>query len=67
MREPEKVGTAGTGKYQGFVWDGRRWVDPVTMEAGKFDPWDHTGLAWKIVVIVGVASALVYVSWPFVS
>ncbi len=56
----EQVGTAGTGKYEGFVWDGRRWVNPVTMEVGRFDPWQRTSLPWRIVLVAAVSVAIVY-------
>ena len=64
--EREKVGAVGTGKYEGYVWDGHHWVDPFTMKRGKFDSWQRTGFWWKAFVVVGVAGILVYVSLPFI-
>lgn len=63
--ERDKVGAVGTGKYEGYVWDGRHWVDPFTMKRGKFDSWQRTGIWWKAFVVFGVAGMLVYVSLPF--
>ena len=54
--EREKVGAVGTGKYEGYVWDGHHWVDPFTMKRGKFDSWQRTGIWWKAFVVVLICS-----------
>ena len=64
--EREKVGAVGTGKFEGYVWDGHHWVDPFTMKHGKFDSWQRTNIWWKAFVIVGCTAMLVVVSLPFI-
>lgn len=63
--EREKVGAVGTGKYEGYVWDGRHWVDPFTMKHGKFDPWQRTSLPWRIFLIAVALVFILGLSWPF--
>ena len=55
-----QVGTAGSGKYLGYVWDGRAWVDPISCKPGKFNPWDRTHWAWRAVFIVLAAGLCIY-------
>lgn len=52
-------GQAGTGKYEGYVWDGRKWVGPDG-RAGRFDPWQRTSLPLRV-LLVGLAAVAVVV------
>ena len=56
-----QVGTAGSGKYEGFVWNGRAWVDPSSGERGKFNPWDRTHWAWRVLFIALAAGVCLYI------
>lgn len=48
---------AGTGEYEGMVWDGRNWLKAG--EAQKLTPWQKTTLPWRIVLWVVAGFALV--------
>ena len=60
------VGQAGTGKYQGYTWDGRHWVD-ADGQRGRFDPWQRTHWGWRALFVALAAVLIVSLVWPFVA
>jgi hypothetical protein len=56
-----QIGTPGSGKYLGYVWDGRKWVDPISCKPGKFNPWDRTHWAWRVLFIAIAAGVCLYI------
>jgi hypothetical protein len=61
----QEIGAAGTGKYEGYTWDGRHWVDQDG-NRGAFGPWQRTHWAWRAFFVTLAAGVLLYVAWPFV-
>ena len=57
----QPAGTPGTGRFEGYTWDGRRWVaDDGTV--GRFDPWQRTGLPLRIALVLLAAAGVVYLA-----
>ncbi len=54
------TGIQGTGKYEGFVWNGRAWVDPSSGERGRFNPWERTHWAWRAFFVLLAGGLCVY-------
>lgn len=52
----QPTGTSGTGKYEGYTWNGRAWVSLEDGHRGQFDPWQRTARGWRI-LFIGLAAA----------
>jgi hypothetical protein len=55
-------GARGTGQFEGYTWDGRRWVaDDGTV--GRFDPWQRTSLPLRIGLVLVAVAGVVYLAY----